>query len=132
MGNEETIKELRLIKKLYAAYDSRCEAIDRAIAAVEQQERERWRSIEKEGNPDEDGEYLITWVSPKNGRRFIADVECEVYGDGTGTWILPDYMQAYQGVEIVAWRPVPDPYTEEESTSGQEEAKTQDSVQKSM
>lgn len=90
------------------------DAIDIAVSALEQQDRERWRSVEKEGGPEEDGEYLITWESPKNGRRFIADVECEVYiSNGTCTWILPDYMEVYGDVKIIAWRPIPDLYNEE-------------------
>lgn len=102
--------------------DKEKEAVDLAIAALEKQEADRWIPV-TERLPEEYGEYRITWkTSSDPGKRFIGDAEYEPgyewdddHDRFKGEWLLEDYIKAYPGVEVIAWKPIGEPYTEVES-----------------
>lgn len=76
-----------------------------AISALKKQEEDRWHSIAKEGNPKERGFYL--WTSKDGTVREDLYRIC----DNTWTWCI-----AWRdGYDVVAWRPLPEPYKEEEA-----------------
>ncbi len=92
------------------------------VFALEKQEQDRWIPV-TERLPEEYGEYRITWkTSSAPGKRFICDAEYELgyeWDDAHdrffGEWLLEDYVKAYPDVEVTAWKPIGEPYTEEES-----------------
>lgn len=87
----------KFVKTEYEGY------LDMAISALEKQERDRWHSVAKEGNPKESGFYL--WTS-KDGT-----VREDYYQVRDDTW-----SKAWQfGYEVIAWKKEPEPYTEEEA-----------------
>ena len=98
------------------------EAFDMAISALEKQEEDRWIPV-TERLPEENGEYRITWkTSYAPGKRFIGDAEYapgfewdDAHDGFFGEWLLEDYVKAYPDVEVTAWKPIGEPYTEEES-----------------
>lgn len=73
------------------------EAFSMAISALEKQEEDRWHSAAKEGGPKGNGEYLVT-------RGFIPYLD-----------IVKKVGDPPIASDIVAWRPLPEPYTEEEA-----------------
>ena len=97
------------------------EAWGMAIAALEKQEKDRWIPV-TERLPEEYGEYRITWkTSSDPGKRFIGNAEYEpgfewddAHDRFFGEWLLEDYVKAYPDVEVTAWKPIGEPYTEEE------------------
>ena len=98
------------------------DALDMAISALEKQEQDRWIPV-TERLPEEYGEYRITWkTSSDPGKRFIGDAEYEpglewddAHDRFFGEWLLEDYVKAYPDVEVTAWKPIGEPYTEEEA-----------------
>lgn len=76
--------------------------------ALEKQEQDRWRSVAKEGNPKENGAYNCT-CSDGTPLKKVSTVK---FHKRTGTWELTG-ARAYW--KVVAWRPLPEPYTEEEA-----------------
>ena len=89
--------------------------------ALEKQEQDRWIPV-TERLPEEYGEYRITWkTSSDPGKRFIGDAEYEpgfewddAHDRFKGEWLLEDYIKIYPNVEVIAWKPIGEPYTEEE------------------
>ena len=72
--------------------------------------------------PEEYGEYRVTRKTSKSDKTFIADSEFELFFEWDderdcfkGEWLLDEYIKAYPGVEVIAWKPIEEPYTEEES-----------------
>ena len=98
------------------------EAFNMAISALEKQEADRWIPV-SERLPEEYGEYRITWkTSSAPGKRFIGDAEYEpglewddAHDRFFGEWLLEDYVKAYPDVEVTAWKPIGEPYTEEDN-----------------
>ena len=93
------------------------EALDMAISALEKQEQGDWIPC-AERLPEEYGEYRITWKTSLFDNRLIADAEYEpeneydaVNREFIGKWLLDDYIKAYSDVEVIAWKPIEDPYT---------------------
>lgn len=72
--------------------------------------------------PEEYGEYRITWVtSASPGKRFIGDAEFEVtsvwdneHNRFEGEWLLDDYIGNYPDVEVLAWKPLEEPWKGEQ------------------
>jgi hypothetical protein len=127
MKNREAIKVLEWIKNTHPEHIT-CEAIDLAVSALEKQEQERWRpTAEKEPDVnclacDKFGQIFIPQcgiinITAGNKRKSfdcpadfdVSDINAFFNGKevGNGMRILPK--------EILAWRPLPEPYTEEES-----------------
>ena len=98
------------------------EVLDLAISALKKQEQDRWIPV-TERLPEEYGEYRITWeTSSDPGKRFIGDAEYEPgyewdndHDRFKGEWLLEDYIKIYPNVEVIAWKPIGEPYTEEEN-----------------
>lgn len=74
----------------------------------------------KDGEPEEYGEYRITWTTSVSKKRFIGDAEYVVSGEWDakqdrfkGEWILDDYIENYPDVKVIAWKPLEEPYGEE-------------------
>lgn len=73
--------------------------------------------------PEEYGEYRITWItSAAPGKRFICDAEFEVtsvwdneHNRFEGEWLLDDYIENYPDVEVLAWKPLEDPWKGEQN-----------------
>ena len=82
------------------------EALEMAIAALKKQEQDRWMPV-TERLPEENGRYIIcyedatTFLDYFNGKWFFPLGKHAMACEETGT--------------IVAWRPLPEPYTEEEA-----------------
>ena len=80
------------------------EVIDLAISALEKQEQDKWIPV-TEALPEENGTYLACYEDATvlldwfNGKWFFYRTNPAVEETGT----------------IIAWRPLPEPYTEEES-----------------
>ena len=79
-------------------------------------EKDRWIPV-SERLPEEYGEYRITWKTSRSDKTLIADSEFDPllkldneHGRFKG-WILDDYIKFYPGVEVIAWKPIEDPYT---------------------
>jgi hypothetical protein len=74
--------------------------------------------------PEEYGEYRITWkTSCASNRRFIGDCEYEEtlewdieHDRWKGQWLLADYIKEYPDVEVIAWKPLEEPYRAERGT----------------
>ena len=119
MENREAIEVLRFNADICDAELE--DAINLAISALEKQEEDRWVSV-TERLPEEYGEYRITWKTSSNpGKRFIGDAEYEpgfewddAHDRFKGEWLLEDYIKIYPNVEVIAWKPIGEPYTEEE------------------
>ena len=111
--------------------DKEKEAIDLAIAALEQQEQEKWVPV-TERLPEECEEVNITWVNTCPGP-YYKDIKDKPFtGSGLyckGRWywysaVCKDYLEEYgisQGDDIdddiivTAWRLFPEPYQEGET-----------------
>ena len=73
-----------------------------SLPAMEKQEKDRWHSVAKEGNPKENGFYL--WTS-KDGT-----VREDYYQVRDDTW-----SKAWQfGYKVIAWKNEPEPYEAED------------------
>ena len=120
MRDSEWITALGKKTALYT--DEAKEAFNMAISALEKQEQDRWIPV-TDRLPEEYGEYRITWkTSSDPGKRFIGDAEYEPgyewdndHDRFKGEWLLEDYIKIYPNVEVIAWKPLEEPYTEEES-----------------
>lgn len=75
--------------------------------------------------PEEYGEYRITWATSYSKKRFVGDAEYEVTGEWDaehdrfkGEWLLDDYIKNYPDVNVLAWKPLEEPYREEGEQDG--------------
>jgi hypothetical protein len=92
------------------------DALDLAISALEKQEQERWHSVAKEGNPPKTGRYIVV----DNGKMDGAEPHTRCFnarGDAS-------FWSGWGADEVIAWRPLPEPYTEEESCRKEKQSKT--------
>ena len=126
MKPDEAIELLKNMKwsitTKFNAVNSSTKALDMAISALEKQEADMWIPV-TERLPEEYGEYRITWKTSSNpGKRFSGDAEYEPgfewdddHDRFKGEWLLEDYIKIYPNVEVIAWKPIGEPYTEEEN-----------------
>lgn len=91
----------KFIKTEYEGY------LDMAIAALEQKEQDRWHSVAKEGNPKESGLYIVTDKSKMDGNKPHTRW-FNVRNDES-------FWSGWRADKVLAWRPLPEAYTEEES-----------------
>ena len=105
---------------------------DIAISALEKQERERWIPV-TERLPETTDPVNVTWANNDpvsyyediRGKRFTATA---CYHRGKWWWysaVCQDLLDEYgkscmddeidEAIEILAWRPLPEPYTEDEA-----------------
>ena len=75
---------------------------------AEAPEQDRWHSVAKEGNPKESGAYNCTCSDGTPVRRVTAIR----YIKGTNEWAMTGKRTFWK---VIAWRPLPEPYTEKKS-----------------
>ena len=75
--------------------------------ALEKQEQDRWHSIAKEGKPKESGTYI--WTCDDGTHRKLVTVA--KYFKRTGECVLTGARSYWKAK---AWKPLPEPYEEEE------------------
>lgn len=115
MTNKEAINFLRgkmkLLGELNYVYSEEDYALDMAIRALEQQEKERWipvgeRLPEEHGEQDEcehtSSDLVLITVRDDNGNTFITD-DITVNGE----WVN---YENYNYFEVIAWKPMPEEY----------------------
>jgi len=104
MKNREVINWLTRIRdRLMTTNSKQYEALTIAIAAMEKQEQDRW-ILCRDRVPELRREVIVTDVETSD------TYTAEYYGNG--------YWDTDTGVEknrIIAWKNLPEPYTEEES-----------------
>lgn len=95
------------------------DALTLAISALEKQERERWipcsvrlpeekdAGILKKLGTDKRSDYVLATVEVKGERMTVT--ACTY--DGKWNWNM---KYAFPDYKVIAWRPLPEPYTEEE------------------
>lgn len=83
------------------------DALDIAISALEKQEQDRWHSVAKEGNPKKSGLYIVTDTGKMDGNKPHTRY-FNAYGDKA-------FWSGWGAHEVIAWRPLPEAYTEEEA-----------------
>lgn len=103
MENREVINVLLHHKEAFEISGKTADAIDMAIEALKKQGQDRWHSVAKEGNPKENNNYLVTL---ENGK-----VMEDFYHVPDNEWSTASRI----GCGVVAWMPLPDPYTGEEA-----------------
>lgn len=112
--------------------DSNANPIGMAISALEKQEQDRWIPV-TERLPETTDPVNVTWANNDpvlyyediRGKRFTATA---CYHKGKWWWysaVCQDLLDEYgkscmddeidEAIEILAWRPLPEPYTEEET-----------------
>lgn len=85
-------------------------ALTFVIAALENQEQNRWHSVEKEGNPKEEKLYIVTKKLNYGNGVIKYEVSVDRWSrNGFGK----EWSYNSNGL-IVAWKSFPEPYTEEE------------------
>ena len=101
------------------------EVIDMAISALEKQEQDRWRPFKCREATEDDGtsfDYIMECELPEDGQTVLVTiqtkghepVQVDTYYGGGGEECALDSGYALCE-EAIAWRPLPEPYTEEES-----------------
>ena len=137
MENREVINWLiRIRDRLMTTNSKQYEALTIAIAALEKQEKDRWIPV-TDRLPETTDPVNVTWVNNDpvsyyediKGKRFTATAH---YHRGKWWWyssvcqdLLDEYGKScmddevYEGIEILAWRPLPEPYKEEEDEQSQ-------------
>lgn len=71
-------------------------------------------------DPEESGEYLITWEAILNGKTYrkltIAEWETPITNDvgdivmESGAWLFDEWLRSYDELSVVAWMELPDAY----------------------
>ena len=127
MKPSEAKERLQRIRQFYLDTikdDTAVEAVDMAIKAVEKQGQDRWIPV-TEALPEEDGDYLVTYESgyaEDYGFGPIGIAPFEVDCEGFGIWqerfdpvSLGSLGSDWVDIQVTAWRPLPEAYTEEEA-----------------
>ena len=65
-----------------------------------------WTPV-SESQPEEDGEYLVTWTTSRSKRPLL-----EICEYSCGEWDI-DNGSAYSDAQVIAWMPLPEPYKAE-------------------
>ena len=95
------------------------QAIEMAISALEKQEQDRWIPVTERLPKEKDAgilkklgtnkrsDYVLATVEVKGERMTVTACTYDGKWDWNRKYAFPDY-------KIIAWRPLPEPYTEEE------------------
>lgn len=136
MKPDEAIEILKNMKwsitTKFNAVNNSTKALDMAISALEKQEQEQWIPV-TERLPETTDPVNVTWANNDpvsyyedvRGKRFTATA---CYHKGKWWWysaVCQDLLDEYgkscmddeidEAIEILAWRHIPEPYTEEEA-----------------
>ena len=128
MTEREATERLQRIRQFYLDTikdDTAVEAVDMAIKAVKKQEQDRWRPFKcREATEDDDTsfDYIMECELPEDGQTVLVTiqtkghepVQVDTYYGGGGEECFLDSGYALCE-EAIAWRPLPEAYTEEES-----------------
>ena len=113
MENREAIASLKTLCNTCTMYPKcvnskpECfQAIETAISALEKQEQDRWIPV-TERLPEEPDEVLVT-----DG---YGEIRHAVYCHVCKKDVFITYEEGMTIHEVIAWKPLPEPYTEEES-----------------
>lgn len=111
MNNQEAIKAMHNLNMVLSITPSEREAVNMAIAALEEQQRRRWIPVEErlpevpKENPVFDGKelelYLVT--SRGGGYPFRA------------FWNGKEFTDGWMKCDVTAWQPLPEPYRPEDT-----------------
>ena len=116
MTNKEVINWLTRIRdRLMTTSSKQFEAMTIAIAAMEQQEKDRWRPVTE--RPPEDYEHvLVSGEKVVKQAQFIKGMFEMEDGEGYAA-INSDNIEEphFYTFKAIAWKPLPEPYTEEEA-----------------
>ena len=83
------------------------------LAAFEDaEETDGWIPVEERLPPKEHKSYLVTYQS-RNGRRYVKESYCEYVGESPKV----AYWTKKNKGEVIAWRPLPEPYRPERTAS---------------
>lgn len=112
MNNIEAISQLENLNKEVSIYS---EAIDLAIAALEQQGKDRWIPVSEKLTEDE---YVLISKKPTklSGSKWCVGIAIRIADPRSGKIQWRDSgFGIIQDDKVLAWRPLPKAYTEEES-----------------
>lgn len=120
MTREEAIKKLEETVGAYLlsgrADDTTCGEWREILETLKQ--GPKWIPT-SEREPEEYGEYYITWTTPAFDHPLIAICEGEVTWEWDDEknrwkfeWLLEDYIKAYPDVKVTAWMPLIEAYKE--------------------
>ena len=124
MENSEAIEYIKWMREKFHS-DKSHEACDMAISALEKQEQDRWRPFRCRKTTEDDCssfDYIMDCELPEDGQEILITVnnnghepvQMDTFFGGGGEECALD--SGYDLCdEAVAWRPLPEPYTEEES-----------------
>ena len=126
MENREVINWLiRIRDRLMTTSSKQFEALTIAIAALEKQEKDRWRPFHCRKTTEDDCssfDYIMDCELPEDGQEILITVnnnrhepvQMDTFFGGSGEECALD--SGYNLCdEAVAWRSLPEPYTEEEA-----------------
>jgi hypothetical protein len=126
MENKEAINWLTRIRdRLMTTSSKQFEAMTIAIAAIEQQEKDRWRQFRCRKTTEDDCssfDYIMECELPEDGQEILITVnnnghepvQMDTFFGGGGEECALD--SGYDLCdEAVAWRPLPEPYQEDKA-----------------
>ena len=124
MKPDEAIELLKNMKwsitTKFNAVNNSTKALDLAISALEKQEADRWIPVTERLPEEKDAGILKKLGTNKRSDYVLATVEVKgermtatarTY-DGKWDWNM---KYAFPDYKVIAWQPIPKPYTEEES-----------------
>lgn len=125
MKDREAIKLLKTILRTVCLGNQKfIDAVKKAISALEKQEADRWIPVTKR-LPEEDEDVLVTvhflGLKQTHPNGWNDHIKPSFYVDiakhYSGEWCSAsdEYKVARSRHIVTAWRPLPEPYTEEES-----------------
>lgn len=110
MTNKEAIRRIKdhcetHFKLEYPNAIKITEALNMAIKALEQQEKDRWIPVSDETNPTKNDVYMVTFE--EQGKRYVE----RFYFSSFSGWLMPVCWKDEGYIEkLIAWKPMPDEY----------------------
>ena len=119
MENREAIEYINWMRDKFIT-NKPLEACDLAISALEKQEQDRWIPVTERLPEEKDAgilkklgtnkrsDYVLATVEVKGERMTVTACTYDGKWDWNMKYAFPDY-------KIIAWRPLPEPYTEDKA-----------------